>query len=117
MKPLQTSKSTPAWQTEHSAIALRACLRVKAAIARGETFTRALQIVSRYYHGRPYSCEPSRRLKLAPKTLMGIYYLWQGNDENPAALKLNYKKAAALCSPWTDDPIPTVLRDETIQIG
>jgi hypothetical protein len=101
MKSLLFSKSIPAWQAERAKIILRIFRqRIKPAQKRGEPITRAFRHASRFYHGRPYRSDPSRRLALAPGTLRHLWDVWQSNDENPAAIRLNYKKRPPYVYRW-----------------
>jgi len=90
MKPLLASNSLPAWQTERVEKLHRACLSVQSAVNRGEYVSRAIYHVSRRLNGRPYKCDPSRRMALANSTMRAIWDTWRKDGMVPAALRLNY---------------------------
>jgi hypothetical protein len=91
MKTLPASNKIPAWQSERAYKKLqRACLRIKAAIQRGEPITRTIRRVARSMNGKPYRCDPSRRLALSPASLRRFWDKWRRGGEVPAAFALNY---------------------------
>jgi hypothetical protein len=96
MKTLPASKSNQ-WQTERAAKLQRACEQIRRAIASGKPVGKTIRRVARRLNGRPYRCNPSRRLKLHPVTLRRIWDAWRRGGEVPAVFKLNfYRQPSAL---------------------
>ena len=91
MNLLHSSKSIPAWQMERANKLQRACLRVQAALARGEKITTALRKTSRYYHRRVLKSDSARRIQLSPPTLRRHFEAWKNNEQTTAAFVLKYR--------------------------
>ena len=84
------SKSIPAWQHEHAKVLQCACQSLRASIAAGKPVGKAVRRKARSLDGRPYRCEPSRRIKLAAVTLRRWWGVWKRGGEIPAAFKFNF---------------------------
>jgi len=82
----------PDWQAERAARLQRACLSVQTRTGHGEPRVKAFRRVSKYHNGRVFKCDPSRRLRLAEKTLWRVFAMWKRAGEIPAAFKLNFRK-------------------------
>jgi hypothetical protein len=100
MKALPSSKSISAWQTERQAKLQRACNRIRRAQAAGKPIGKTIRRVSHSLNGRPFRCDPARRLMLSAATLRRLWDNWRRGGEVPAAFKLNfYRQPSALTAP------------------
>ena len=90
MKPLQTSRSTPAWQVERTAKLQRACQTIAAAVQRGEKIGKAIRRAARSRNGRNFKSDPSRQLALSASSLRRLWDRWNKTGQTPAAFKLNF---------------------------
>ncbi len=95
-KILQSSNQIPIWQKERALLLQKACIRVKARIARGGKLLRSVRLVARSMNGRTFKSDPGRTLKLSPKTLLPLYYKWRVNGESPAVFTLYYSSRHSL---------------------
>ena len=91
MKILPASKSIPAWQTERARKLHRACQSLQAAIARGETKSKALRRVARNFNGRKFKSDPARHMTLSAGSLRRLFKVWQRGGEVPSALIIQYR--------------------------
>ena len=91
MKTLPASKSISTWQSERTRVLLNIFSRIDGAIRRREKISQAIRRASRYYHGREFKSDPSRRIRLAPVTIRHLWDVWNHGGMNPAALKLKYR--------------------------
>src|SRR5215469_6686947 len=87
----QTSgDNLPLWQTERAQILQKACERIKARMARGQGVLHTVRIVAQSLNGQPFKCDPARRLRLTPKTLLRLFYWWRSSAENSAVFRLHF---------------------------
>lgn len=77
------------WQREREILLQQACKRVKGLAARHGVL-KAIRIVSRSLNGRQLKFDPVRKLKLAPKTLTGLYYAWRNSGEKASVFRLKF---------------------------
>jgi hypothetical protein len=68
----------------------RACLRIKAATASGKPIQKTIRRVAHSLNGRPFRCDPTRKLALSPMTLRRLWDAWRRGGEVPAVFRLNY---------------------------
>ncbi len=80
-----------AWQIERAAILHRACQGIRAAVSSGKGIQRKICQVSRRLNGRPFKCDPSRRLCLSAQTMRRVWDAWRRGGEVPAARRLQYR--------------------------
>ena len=90
MKSLPVSKAIQ-WQTEKANKLQRACHSIQTAIERGQPIQRTIRRVARSLDGRPFKCEPARRLALSSASLRRAWDKWKRSGEVPAAFKLNFR--------------------------
>jgi hypothetical protein len=86
------NKSTPPWQIERAGKLHRACLRIEAARARGEKICKYVLRTARRYNGRPFKCDPARRMRLCTSSLWRLYRKWRRSGKVASALILKYCK-------------------------
>jgi len=99
MKPLP-SKSNSAWQDERANRLQRACRRLQSAIQGGKPIQKAIRRVARNLNGKPFRCDPSRRLALSPASLRRHWDKWKRSGEVPAAFALKYTASrSAIAAP------------------
>ncbi len=79
------------WQIERAAILHRACQGIRAAVSSGKGIQRKICQVSRRLNGRPFKCDPSRRLFLSATTMRRVWDAWRRGGEVPAARRLQYR--------------------------
>lgn len=79
----------PLWQREREQLLKRVCLSVQKRIENGMGFLRAVQAAAKLFQGRQFKSDPSRKLRLSKKTLIRIFYAWDGGMM-PAAFRLKY---------------------------
>ena len=90
----------PAWQIERTAILQRACKAIKSAVASGAKISHAINLQSRRRHGRPFKCDPARRLRLRPGTLRQLWDKWKRAGETPSVFDLKFSpQSVALTTP------------------
>lgn len=97
---VQATKQTSNWQTERAKILQRACRSIKAAAQRGAPIGRAIRRTARRYNGRPFKCDPARRLAVSSKSLRRHWDAWRRGGELPAAFRLQFKsRPSAVTAP------------------
>jgi hypothetical protein len=43
------------------------------------------------WNGKPYASDPTRRMRLAPSTILRLYYQWKKGSRSLAAIELHYR--------------------------
>jgi hypothetical protein len=95
-----STKSISDWKKERAAKLQNSCERLRVAVAAGKPVGKTVHRVARSLNGRPYRCDPSRRLKLSAVTMRRVWDVWRRGGEVPAAFKLNfYRHPSALTAP------------------
>jgi hypothetical protein len=92
----------PTWQRERFRLLRRLCRYIDAGQQKGKRFVPMIKRAARRYHLSVYKSDPSRKLALAPGTLIRIYYLWRNNGRADELLlqrftaKLNHQAVTDL---------------------
>ena len=89
-KSLFSKTSNSGWQREHGEIIHQTCLRVKKLVAAGHPIQKTIRRVARGLNGKPFKCDPSRRLKLSPQSLRRWWDIWRRGGEVAAAVRLKF---------------------------
>ncbi|HWC59401.1 MAG TPA: hypothetical protein VHC44_06875 [Verrucomicrobiae bacterium] len=81
------------WQLERAKRLHRICRCIEGRVSRGEKLRKAFTWFVWRWNGRPFRCDPVRKLKLKKQTLRDWYYIWKKNGRNEAALTLKYRSS------------------------
>lgn len=91
MKPLQVSKSIPAWQRERAERLHRICSSIAVRHAHGEKKRKLIQWFAWYWKDRFYRCEPARPLRFTKSTIERALRIWKRGGQVAAALVPQYQ--------------------------
>ena len=81
----------PDWQSERAAIVHRACQSVQRLVDARHSVAVATRRTAARFAGRPFKCDPSRRLALSALTLRRAWNKWRMAGQVPSALRQQFR--------------------------
>lgn len=102
-RSLLQHKSVVTWKGERENILQSICKSIARQVSHGEKVRPLIHRAASRWNGKPFRCDPKRKLVLSAARLLNLYYHWKRSAELPSAFRFRYVgtaptvPAAVLC--------------------
>lgn len=78
------------WQKERATRLHRLCNWIETKVSQGKKVRPLTRLAARRWNGKPFRCDPSRKLTLSAGRLATLFYQWLGAGKTPESVALHY---------------------------